>query len=696
MESPPPNSPIHNSQTEEQAAREFINALSSPTSSRTPPYPRETPSPLPSNFQLTSEHVIVPSTRAEFLLDNAGHPILKIYSQTGATVQVDPSHPGPSKKFDITGSLGAVHHCATLIQRRIEDCSPPPLSLWVPAAKIGKVIGSKGSTIRHVNNQSGAIAQVHNDRVRNGCKEILIKGRVEAALLAEKLITGIIEGRHEPLVRPKYVPHSSIACITGESYSILRSIHSRTGATLTIEPYNVNHAKRRIFISGNDEDVIQKAIDIIDDLVDQSPMYTRDSQSHPSSRQPAPCNIRHSATTNEEETFQLSAEQVTMLIGSNGGIIKDIENRSSTMISATGREEAERSNASQTVAILGNRVDIKIAKAIIEDKLGMGPGELSDLGVKRRRASTFDSEPRRNGFTPPTPDRYDGPDEQLNYKDQEHHTDNTVPGLMENDVSPINIDTRSDPKLSDDGKRVERKENRAAKEMVDQQHSRLSPSGGETIITDAENDFKNEPASVEGKQDKLIPPKLPSGGVSTGGAVDFNSFPQYLPPNALHMQFPQLVGTDTQIANGQIQTIPSQRMVDTGNHTVYLQPQLFQSIPFNQVPLEKSLANLVATEQIEKATGIGMNVLNAQAPPQYAYAIPTPHGPRLVYSQIPSYNGFPPTIPPQLLTNPAVNSNPFPICRIEETNVTSCIQGSETTTTKGKSHNSFCSKQTGA
>ena len=65
-------------------------------------------------------------------------------------------------------------------------------TVWVPAARVGKVIGSRGAVIQGIRQATGAQVDLEKDRL-TGDAEVTIRGTTEAIQAARQAVQGIVD-----------------------------------------------------------------------------------------------------------------------------------------------------------------------------------------------------------------------------------------------------------------------------------------------------------------------------------------------------------------------------------------------------------------------------------------------------------------------------------------------------------------------
>lgn len=283
--------------------------------------------------------------------------------------------------------------------------------MWIPQHKIGMIIGSGGGNIRSINERSGALATVVNDSVDGDRKLVLIQGSPSAIQYARQLIIDLIEGpssagysrpppyREERSYRdlgeremsscdddgnypPKsvYIPRACVGQVIGKNGSMIRQLQARSRAVIRVSPdeESGDSPDRLVTISGHPR-VVETAHAMIMKIIERGPAENVDSYSD--RREPDMGDSRHHNAAFRrrsgpvEQTFSLSAEHIGLLIGKNGVTINDIQNRSGAIVEVTGKHESERESSTRRVSIVGTKAQVKIARILIEERLGLDDSE---------------------------------------------------------------------------------------------------------------------------------------------------------------------------------------------------------------------------------------------------------------------------------------------------------------------------------
>eukprot|EP00178_Gracilaria_changii_P012948 TRINITY_DN3647_c0_g1_i1.p1 TRINITY_DN3647_c0_g1~~TRINITY_DN3647_c0_g1_i1.p1 ORF type:complete len:845 (-),score=100.91 TRINITY_DN3647_c0_g1_i1:2968-5502(-) len=353
-----------------------------------------------------SDFIIVPAEHVGLIIGKHGDTIKAIQNASNAIVSMDRSYPSRDRKFRITGTEEAVSHCRNLIQRRLEvvrsrgDSPLETREMWIPISKIGLVIGAGGVTIRSIKEKTGAYATVHNDQVEGDRKLLTIHGTAPQASHARQLIVEILQ--NAPPTPPRdpslganddstamYIPRAAVGSVIGSRGTTLRLLHQRSGAIIRVasDEEAGESPERQIIISGSVA-AVDRARSMIHFVIREGSLrnfeesrpdvaHSRRDDGHASDGVSRMRDIRRRAYSQgrKEDSFILSAEHIGLLIGKNGANIREMQNRSGAIIEVTGKNESERDSSHRTVSIFGSATEVKIAKLLIEEKIGISHDE---------------------------------------------------------------------------------------------------------------------------------------------------------------------------------------------------------------------------------------------------------------------------------------------------------------------------------
>ncbi|KAI0561767.1 far upstream element-binding protein [Gracilaria domingensis] len=390
----PPSSPSHT------VARSNLPPPDPSEDSADQPHEAESKQPQAHDF------VVVPAEHVGLIIGKHGDTIKAIQNTSNAIVSMDRSYPSRDRKFRISGTEDAVSRCRMLIQRRLEVVrtrSDSPLEtreMWIPITKIGLVIGAGGVTIRSIKEKTGAYATVHNDQVEGDRKLLTIHGTAQQASHARQLIVEILQ--NAPPSPPRdpslgdaddstamYIPRAAVGSVIGSRGTTLRLLHQKSGAMIRVasDEEAGESPERQIIISGSVA-AVDRARSMIHFVIREGSLrnfegarpdalHTRRDDVHPSDSVSRIRDIRRRAFSQgrKEDSFILSAEHIGLLIGKNGANIREMQNRSGAIIEVTGKNESERDSSHRTVSIFGSSTEVKIAKLLIEEKIGISHDE---------------------------------------------------------------------------------------------------------------------------------------------------------------------------------------------------------------------------------------------------------------------------------------------------------------------------------
>ncbi|CAN8069360.1 unnamed protein product [Agarophyton chilense] len=366
----------------------------------------EHPSASESNQPEACDFVIVPAEHVGLIIGKHGDTIKAIQNSSNAIVSMDRSYPSRDRKFRISGTEDAVSHCRSLIERRLEavrnrsDSALETREMWIPVSKIGLVIGAGGATIRSIKEKTGAYATVHNDQVEADRKLLTIHGTAQQASHARQIIVEILQSApHTPSRDPSlgasddstamYIPRAAVGSVIGSRGTTLRSLHQKSGAFIRVasDEEAGTSPERQIIISGSAA-AVHRARSMIHFVIREGSLrhfdephadihHLQRNDEHPIDSFSRMRDIRRRAYSQgrKEDSFILSAEHIGLLIGKNGTNIREMQNRSGAIIEVTGKNESERESSHRTVSIFGSPTEVKIAKLLIEEKIGINHEE---------------------------------------------------------------------------------------------------------------------------------------------------------------------------------------------------------------------------------------------------------------------------------------------------------------------------------
>jgi far upstream element-binding protein len=274
--------------------------------------------------QTLTEIVEVPDTSVGLIIGRKGEQIANIQAQSGCKVQMSQDGVGnPSRECTLTGNPPAIQRARALINEIVERSAnrPPPgsglngasgmgdgvhggitIQLMIPGNKVGLVIGKSGETIKQLQERSGVSMKMIQDTTSAGdsAKPMRLQGDPSKIDYAKQLIQEIINSRpdgeaNNPMrmgggfgggqgqggmgmgggMGPKsvgevIVPRSSVGMIIGKGGDMIKKIGQDTGAKIQFKNDEQQEAPERTAVLSGTVDQIQRATQMITELVHRS------------------------------------------------------------------------------------------------------------------------------------------------------------------------------------------------------------------------------------------------------------------------------------------------------------------------------------------------------------------------------------------------------------------------------------------
>lgn len=283
--------------------------------------------------------------------------------------------------------------------------------VWVPLDKVGVVIGLAGANVRALRETSGAYIQVVNDYIADGKKRFVVAGPTRCVQAATDLIEEIVRNptnasniaaglrsssaihdspysspsdgsyvsppkrakltaatppsfrvdgseqqKMEISTRRMYIDPKFVGCLIGQGGETKRDIEQRTGASIRISSDNgVNADEERLLTVSGTASQLEHAYSLISEYVPNMDEL----------------DCRRDAAEIVREMISVAAENIGLIIGREGHIIKDMQNQSGAFIEIAGRNEMERRGTTRVVVIQGTPAQVELAKALVLEKLAV-------------------------------------------------------------------------------------------------------------------------------------------------------------------------------------------------------------------------------------------------------------------------------------------------------------------------------------
>jgi len=245
------------------------------------------------------DKMAVPSFKIGRIIGRKGAKIRELQDRSRAKIDVTDEVDGDDTVVRISGSVEQVDHAKSLISRLIQDRnemgnSPgkrergppqhhqqsyePSVSFQVPEDKCGLVIGSRGSKIREIQQETGATVDVGSrDTAVDGYITISLTGDQEACDAAEQIIKNLIsesqnveKAEKPPPSEVMEVPIDMTRRIIGPMGATIRDIQERTNTQIEIaRRATAVDGAVRLAITGDAEDAAA-ARQMVQDILEEA------------------------------------------------------------------------------------------------------------------------------------------------------------------------------------------------------------------------------------------------------------------------------------------------------------------------------------------------------------------------------------------------------------------------------------------
>jgi len=281
-------------------------------------------------------------------------------------------HPGSNlphkhESAPMRSEFSSPHHQSDHYGPKSSNISAPssgsPVILRVPKNRVGLIIGTGGDSIRTLQETTGATIQLvpENETPQNEMDRILyLSGSPEAIENAKTKIDALINFRTPPSGNlfgqngsfpfncSLTIPNDKVGLVIGKGGQTMKSIHSRTGATVFIppEPDANDFSSRTLQISGPSQQVIDQARHEILSLVEMG-------------------------TNQAPSVFVVVPnDKVGLLIGKGGTTVKDMQHRHRCKIIIPVEPDPGSNPPIRTCGIVGPMENANNAKYEIEVLIG--------------------------------------------------------------------------------------------------------------------------------------------------------------------------------------------------------------------------------------------------------------------------------------------------------------------------------------
>jgi len=312
------------------------------------------------------DKITVPTNKVGKIIGRRGAMIRELQDKSGATIDVTDATEGGMTVVQLSGTLETIKKAKSLIARTYQDeaqRSPQKsgpnegdstIEFEIPEDKCGLVIGSRGSKIREIQQDTGVGVNVGSrDTAVQGLIKVTLTGEAERCENAQKVIMDLIsdsdvgggaggfeEAKEAQFSTTMSIPADMTRKLIGPQGATIRDIQDKTGAQVDVARRNtVVNGEIVVTLTGA-EDCCDSAKDAIKALVEES-------------------------TGSEQVMMWIEESMCGLIIGSRGSKIRSIQDNSGANVKIDKRNEAR--DGKVQVTITGNEVQCADAKTEIED-----------------------------------------------------------------------------------------------------------------------------------------------------------------------------------------------------------------------------------------------------------------------------------------------------------------------------------------
>jgi len=349
-------------------------------------YQDEPRTPQKSNEGDVADEFEIPEDKCGLVIGARGSKIREIQADTGVSVNVGSRDTaiGGMIKVTLKGDKDRCANARKIILDLISEAdndnqeAEPGYSdtITIPLEMTRKLIGPQGSTIRDIQDMSGAQVDVaRRNTAVNGLITVTLSGPPEACDAAKARINEIVEESSHPADTVLMsIEESMCGLIIGARGAKIRNIQDNSGASIRIDKRNeARDGKVQVTITGSAQQC-QDAKDEIESVIQEG-----------GSKEP-----KNRSFDAGDHTIQVYVPESRcgMIIGRGGSKIAEIQQRTNTRVDVNSRERDERGMC--LVTISGNEDQCKEAEEIVmgivneEDR---DRGDRGDRGPPTERGS---------------------------------------------------------------------------------------------------------------------------------------------------------------------------------------------------------------------------------------------------------------------------------------------------------------------
>lgn len=312
------------------------------------------------------DRITIPTNKVGKVIGRRGAMIRELQDKSGATIDVTDKTQDGMTFVELSGSIETIKKAKSLIARAYQDepqrsqqRSGPregdaTIEFEIPEEKCGLVIGSRGSKIREIQQDTGVGVNVGSrDTAQGGMITVTLTGEQDRCDHAQKVImdlisdseTGAGTGGFDDVLQPAYsttikIPADMTRRLIGPQGATIRDIQDQSGAQVDVARRNtVVDGEIVVTLTGPEEscDIARSAIK---NLIDES-------------------------TNSETMMMWIEESMCGLIIGSRGSKIRSIQDNSGANVKIDKRNEAR--DGKVQVTITGNESQCADAKQEIEE-----------------------------------------------------------------------------------------------------------------------------------------------------------------------------------------------------------------------------------------------------------------------------------------------------------------------------------------
>ena len=221
-----------------------------------------------------SAPLLLPLHKAAIVIGHNGEGLKRIEKMAQVRIHLDTSSSATTeKRLIITGYPEDVEEAKRIIEEGAFGAGQSAVTMLIPQARVGLIIGRGGETIRELQEKSGAKVMVAPDLSSSSSNSstaeriVSIMGDAEAIQRAKDMIDQVVFGitnSNQPSTNNEgesnsvllQVPEACIGSIIGKKAENLRAIQAMSGAKVFIEPSAMPGTSiRNVHVSGVPEAV---------------------------------------------------------------------------------------------------------------------------------------------------------------------------------------------------------------------------------------------------------------------------------------------------------------------------------------------------------------------------------------------------------------------------------------------------------